>query len=132
MATGYKVYYIIQDADNDTCNGSIQITDVEGSTHPPYTYLWSTGSTSATISNLCPGDYTVTITDAHGCMQNTLRHVEVNNCVTTLNLNMYLEGYYVGSGFMKPAIKNGANGTSLIFLKNRLMKIPITAPSQKE
>jgi SdrD B-like domain/SprB repeat/Secretion system C-terminal sorting domain len=29
----------------------------------PYFYLWSTGSTNATITNLSPGTYTVTVTD---------------------------------------------------------------------
>lgn len=33
----------------------------------PYTFLWSTGSTSATITNLNAGNYTVTITDGFGC-----------------------------------------------------------------
>ena len=32
-----------------------------------YTYLWSNGSTDATVSNLAPGTYTVVITDANGC-----------------------------------------------------------------
>lgn len=32
------------------------------------TYLWSNSSTSGTISNLCPGTYTVTVTDGSGCM----------------------------------------------------------------
>lgn len=33
----------------------------------PYTYLWSNGGTSVTISNLVAGSYSVTITDANGC-----------------------------------------------------------------
>lgn len=33
----------------------------------PYTYLWSTGSTSAQITGLAPGLYSYTITDADGC-----------------------------------------------------------------
>lgn len=33
---------------------------------PPYTYLWSTGATSAQISGLAPGSYTVTVTDGQG------------------------------------------------------------------
>ncbi len=33
----------------------------------PYTYQWQTGDTSATITGLAPGIYTVTVTDAQGC-----------------------------------------------------------------
>jgi gliding motility-associated-like protein len=33
----------------------------------PYSYLWSTGSTTSTITGLPPGDYTVTVTDANNC-----------------------------------------------------------------
>ncbi len=33
----------------------------------PYTYLWSTGATTATINNLNSGTYTVTVTDSHTC-----------------------------------------------------------------
>ena len=34
---------------------------------PGYTYLWSNGATTQTITNLGPGTYTVTITDSNGC-----------------------------------------------------------------
>ncbi|MGL5890111.1 MAG: hypothetical protein ACRC3B_09510, partial [Bacteroidia bacterium] len=33
----------------------------------PYTYLWSTGDTTASIQNISPGTYSVTVTDATGC-----------------------------------------------------------------
>ncbi|RMG84026.1 MAG: HYR domain-containing protein, partial [Bacteroidetes bacterium] len=34
---------------------------------PPYSYAWSTGDTTATIENLAPGSYTVTVSDANNC-----------------------------------------------------------------
>lgn len=48
------------------CNGSASVTAAGGV--PPYTYHWSNaaGSTTDTITNLCAGVYTVTVTDAHG------------------------------------------------------------------
>ncbi len=45
--------------------GSAQ-ANVSGGTSP-YTYLWSNGGTTAKISNLAGGNYTVTVTDAKGC-----------------------------------------------------------------
>ena len=50
-----------------SCNGlsdaGITITSTSGGT-PPYTYLWSTGSTDTTLTGLAPGTYTVTVTDS--------------------------------------------------------------------
>jgi gliding motility-associated-like protein len=48
-------------------DGSISV-DANGGT-APYSYLWSNGATSATINGLAAGSYTVTITDANGCVQ---------------------------------------------------------------
>jgi large repetitive protein len=50
---------------NGGCNGSITST-VTGGT-PTYGYLWNTSSTLTTISGLCQGNYSLTITDANGC-----------------------------------------------------------------
>ncbi|NJN77679.1 MAG: hypothetical protein HC803_04570, partial [Saprospiraceae bacterium] len=47
-------------------NGTATASPTGGTT--PYTYSWNTGATSAGISNLSPGTYTVTVTDANGCM----------------------------------------------------------------
>jgi len=38
-----------------------------GSGLAPFTYLWSSGDSTALVENLPPGDYTVTVTDAVGC-----------------------------------------------------------------
>lgn len=44
--------------------GSLTATPRAGT--PPYTYLWSNGSTQATADNLIQGSYSVTVTDAEG------------------------------------------------------------------
>jgi gliding motility-associated-like protein len=49
----------------DSCNGSISIIPLGGT--PPYTFQWNTGQNTSTINNLCPGTYTVTITDSVNC-----------------------------------------------------------------
>jgi hypothetical protein len=45
--------------------GSATVTAVGGSS--PFSYSWSNGATTATISNVSAGIYTVVITDANGC-----------------------------------------------------------------
>ena len=51
------------------CNGSAT-ANVSGGT-APYTYSWTTVfGTNVTISGLCNGNYTVTVTDANGCTAN--------------------------------------------------------------
>ncbi len=56
-------------ATNASCNagsgGSI-ILEINGGTLP-YSYNWSNGSSSASVSALVPGSYSVTVTDAAGC-----------------------------------------------------------------
>ena len=50
---------------NGQCNGTATATTSGGTV--PYTYLWSTtGQTTSAVSGLCPGTYSVTVTDALG------------------------------------------------------------------
>lgn len=55
--------------DNETCagdnDGSATVTP--GGGEAPYTIVWSTGDSEATIEDLEPGDYGVTVTDSNGC-----------------------------------------------------------------
>ncbi|MBI5914692.1 MAG: T9SS type A sorting domain-containing protein [Bacteroidetes bacterium] len=46
-------------------NGSATSAPTGGTA--PYTFLWSTGATTATINNLNSGTYSVVVTDANGC-----------------------------------------------------------------
>ena len=51
---------------NPTDNGTALVSIIEGM--PPYTYLWNTGETTANLSGLPDGMYTVTITDSMNCI----------------------------------------------------------------
>jgi SprB repeat len=53
--------------DFPTTSGAINITSIGGTL--PYSYFWSDGTANEDLSNLPPGDYTVIITDALGCMK---------------------------------------------------------------
>jgi hypothetical protein len=61
-------------------NGSIALTP---NGVPPYTYLWSTGETASSISQLSNGLYSVTVTDNTGCSQ-SLNFFLSNPVITTL------------------------------------------------
>ena len=55
-------------------DGSASVTPSGGTA--PYTYLWSNGATTSTATGLVSGTYTVTITDANGCLA---------SCITSMN-----------------------------------------------
>ncbi len=62
-----NVTFNSQNPTTGNSDGSITANPNGGTS--PYTYSWSTGSTSATVSNLPAGTYTVTITDQTGCVR---------------------------------------------------------------
>ena len=68
----------------DVCNG-IATATATGST-PPYSYLWSNGYNGNPAINLCPGTYSVTVTDNHLC--NSITSVIVHDS-TTFPPNIY-------------------------------------------
>lgn len=69
----------------NVCNGSLATTITGGS--GPYTYTWSTGAGTSSISGLCPGNYQVSVTDQNGCFSSNSYHlislaspvVQINN-----------------------------------------------------
>jgi hypothetical protein len=55
---------------NLSCNGSMSgsITTTVNGGFAPYSYVWSTGNTTSSISGLAAATYSVTITDNNGCV----------------------------------------------------------------
>ncbi|MCB0431159.1 MAG: gliding motility-associated C-terminal domain-containing protein [Flavobacteriales bacterium] len=48
-------------------DNSGSITSDYGGGTPGYTYVWSNGATNSNVSNVGPGTYALTVTDANGC-----------------------------------------------------------------
>ncbi|MBL0051111.1 MAG: T9SS type A sorting domain-containing protein [Bacteroidetes bacterium] len=76
---------ITMSGSNATCNnnGTAQAVAVGGVL--PYTYLWSNGATTSSISGLFAGTYSVKVTDAAGCSKNgTYTVTQSSSTVLTL------------------------------------------------
>lgn len=100
------------------CSGSASVSPTGGS--GGYTYLWSSGQTTSSISNLCPGTYTVLITDSN---QDTVTaSCVITNPCSNFSLSMYntqtTPGNCVGyasaspSGGMSPYSFSWSNGST--------------------
>ena len=68
---------IINDEVCGNNNGSITINPGGGSL--PYSFLWSNGATTANLTGLTSGTYTLTLSDANNCIVTTLPIVVANN-----------------------------------------------------
>ncbi|HEY4798126.1 MAG TPA: T9SS type A sorting domain-containing protein, partial [Bacteroidia bacterium] len=67
-----------------TCSSNGTATaNVSGGTSP-YTYSWNGGGTSQSISGLAAANYTVSITDAHGCTSTGTINVASNPLTSTI------------------------------------------------
>lgn len=90
------------------CDGGITLNPTGG--NGPYTYSWAPGGqTTSTVSSLCTGTYTVTITDANGCSQNSVSTV---NAWNNLAVNLTSTPANCASACNASATATPAGGTS--------------------
>ncbi|MFT4754947.1 MAG: hypothetical protein ACI85Q_002511 [Salibacteraceae bacterium] len=71
---GMDFYFECEQTQVNSCDGSVSASATGGMA--PYTYVWSNGVTTATVNDLCIGNYSVTITDANGC--STISHTDID------------------------------------------------------
>lgn len=79
-----------------TDKGSATVTASGG--NPPYTYLWSNGSTSTSIANLPPGNYSCKVTDACNCTTSGNVTISPMNISFTVTVNTTEPLCYGGTG----------------------------------
>ncbi|MBI1225510.1 MAG: T9SS type A sorting domain-containing protein [Bacteroidetes bacterium] len=95
---------------NTTCNGTMNGTATANVTNgtAPLTYLWSNNGTTATISNLPPGTYSVTVTDGNGCTATGSASVQLG---AGLAVNIMAPAFVcTGSTVSATANTTGGNG----------------------
>ena len=61
-------------------------------------YLWNGNSYTTS------GIYSYTTNNSVGCDSTVILNLTLNSCTVTLNLKLFLEGFYIGSGKMSPTL----------------------------
>ncbi len=133
---GISASSIINPACAGDNNGSITVIASGGTT--PYNFNWSDGQTAATASNLSPGSYTVTLTDASNCTT-VLSETLTGNTAIAITLDMSggtscnggADGFAVveatgGTGVYDFDWSNGATGENVVGLASGNYIVTVT------
>ncbi len=68
-ASIYSIGFTVINAScNGAATGSVEVV-ISDATTAPYTYIWSTGDSTALLSNVAPGVYSVTVSDSLNCLR---------------------------------------------------------------
>jgi hypothetical protein len=100
---------------NGGTNGTIPVT-VSGGTSP-YSYIWSNGTTTEDLNNIAAGSFSLTVSDANGCIRNLgpinitqPTALAISNVSTTIANSTYSPSF---KSVSQPSIKNSAVSTFL-------------------
>jgi gliding motility-associated-like protein len=88
------------------CNATATVTGAGGA--GSYTYLWSNGATTANVSNMCAGVYTVEVSDALGCTVNET--IAINDAGGPTSENIVSTDAICNGGTTGSATVNGVGG----------------------
>ncbi len=64
-------------------DGKIKASPIGGVA--PFTFLWSNGATADSINNLSPGNYSLVITDANGCVKTSSFNIQAGGCALAVS-----------------------------------------------
>jgi YD repeat-containing protein len=117
---------LVVDSLNINCNGEnngfIKLTPIGGT--PNYSFVWSNGAISSSITNLAAGAYSVSVSDSKGCSIqrsflltqpsdiNATATITPATCIPNGSLSLDV------SGGVSPYIVNWSNGASSLSLNN--------------
>lgn len=87
-------FYKIDIPCNEICSGKI-FAYVTGGTGP-YQYLWNNNQTADSLTNLCAGSYSLSITDDHGCKADAKVDIVVNSIFLDVHVNASPDTIYQG------------------------------------
>ncbi len=131
--------FVTIDATPTVCEGESdgEATAVVTGGTPPFTYFWSNGGTTETITGLPAGTYSVLVTDANGCQASaSATIIEVDELNVTVNATEVVCGaentgsaFVNVSGGMEPytyAWSNGGSGTSVENLEDGTYSVVVT------
>ncbi|HLP22093.1 MAG TPA: T9SS type A sorting domain-containing protein [Chitinophagales bacterium] len=141
VSTYNDLYVTIYNNQDNSCNttNAGQLEAYVSSGTGPYTYQWSNGQTTSTISNLANGTYTVTVTGTNSCSATASRTISTyndlyvtvynnadNSCNTT---NAGQLEAYVGNGTAPYSYQwsNGQNTAIINNLTNGTYTVTVTA-----
>jgi hypothetical protein len=119
----------ISDTDENCagCNNGSATVSASGANN--YTYLWSNGKTTSTITGLSPGVYSVAVTGSNGCSAIAVATINAFNCLTiTLTPTVTNAVCHGQNGMASIVITGGAPPTTTLWSNNANTNT-ITAPA---
>jgi hypothetical protein len=96
-------------------NDGTAISNPSGGT-PVYSYVWSNGATTKMISNLPPGEYTVTVTDMNGCTSTQTVTVNAFGCNLSADISTSdVSCNGVADGFAEVTFSGAVGSVSILW-----------------
>lgn len=96
------------------------VANVSGGTGP-YFYLWSTGATTSSVSGLTPGNYSLTVTDFFGCIENASVAITPFSDVTLSTEVTPSSGCGTPDGIAKVIISGGTAPYNILWSNGAVM-----------